>query len=95
MSALVAIGILEADDSLVDAALSEIQGLPLDKRNELDPGRIVSKLLIQNHLAQVRVYLQSCIAYSELFARDERGRLLLKLNGPCTENLWMISHEKL
>ncbi|KIJ39435.1 hypothetical protein M422DRAFT_32689 [Sphaerobolus stellatus SS14] len=54
MSALVAIGILESDDSLVDAALSEIQGLTLDKRAELDPGRIVTRLLIQNHLARGR-----------------------------------------
>ncbi|KAF8513017.1 TPR-like protein [Hysterangium stoloniferum] len=51
MTALVAMGILDSDDSLVDAALSEIQGLTLDKRGELDPGRIVPALLIQHHLA--------------------------------------------
>jgi superkiller protein 3 len=53
MTALVAMGVLDSDDSLVDAALSEIQSLTLDKRAELDPGRIVPGLLIQHHLALV------------------------------------------
>lgn len=53
MTTLVAMGILDSDDSLVDAALPEIQTLSLDKRVELDPGRMVSRLLVQHHLAQV------------------------------------------
>lgn len=53
MTTLVAMGIIDADDALVEAALSEIQGLSLDKRATLDPGRIVSRLLVQHHLAQV------------------------------------------
>ena len=53
MTTLVAMGILDADDALVEAALSEIRGLSLDKRVALDPGRIVSRLLVQHNLAQV------------------------------------------
>jgi superkiller protein 3 len=53
MTALVAMGILDSDDSLVDAALSEIQGLTLDKRVELDPARDVPQLLLRHHLGQV------------------------------------------
>jgi superkiller protein 3 len=46
-------GILTEDDSLVDAALSEILSLPLDKRHELDAGREVNYLLTQHYLEQV------------------------------------------
>lgn len=46
-------GILTDDDGLVDAALSEILALPLERRYELDPGREVDYLLIQHHLGQV------------------------------------------
>jgi len=45
-------GILTDDDNLVDAALSEILSLPLEKRYELDPRRDVDYLLIQHHLGQ-------------------------------------------
>ncbi|KAF8504124.1 TPR-like protein [Gautieria morchelliformis] len=54
MTTLLAMGILDSDDSLVAAALSEIQTMPVDKRVELDPGRIVSQLLVKHHLAQGR-----------------------------------------
>ena len=53
INALASMGILTEDDSLVDAALSEILSLPLDKRRDLDPGGEVSYLLAQNHLGQV------------------------------------------
>lgn len=53
MTALVAMGILDSDDSLVDAALSEIRGLTLDKRIDLDPDRDVPQLLLRHHLGQV------------------------------------------
>lgn len=46
-------GILTDDDSLVDAALSEIVSLPLDLRLGRDPGRDATYLLIQHHLGQV------------------------------------------
>jgi len=46
-------GILTADNSLVDAALSEILSLPLDQKRNLGPHRHVDYLLIQHHLSQV------------------------------------------
>jgi len=55
ISALIAIGILESDDALVKAALSELQEFSLDQRAQLDPARTVSRLLIQNHLSRVSV----------------------------------------
>ena len=54
INTLAGMGILTDDDSLVDAALSEILALPLDDRLNKDPGRDVTYLLIQHHLAQVR-----------------------------------------
>lgn len=46
-------GILTDDDSLLDAALSEIVGLPIHERHERDPERDVTYLLMQHHLGQV------------------------------------------
>ena len=48
-------GILTDDDGLIDAALSEILALPVEQKHALDPARHVDYLLIQHHLAQVRV----------------------------------------
>ncbi|KAI6121364.1 superkiller protein 3 [Pisolithus sp. B1] len=50
ISTLAGMGILTEDDSLVDAALSEIQSLPIERRQELDPCGDVTYLLIQHHL---------------------------------------------
>ena len=47
-------GILTADDGLVDAALSELLAAPLEQRLQRDPARDVPYLLAQHHLAQVR-----------------------------------------
>lgn len=47
-------GVLTDDESLVDAALSELLALPLEQRYERDPGRNVDYLLTQYHLCQVR-----------------------------------------
>jgi len=52
INALAGMGILTDDDSLVDAALSEILSLPLERRHILDPRRDVNYLLIQHHLGQ-------------------------------------------
>lgn len=46
-------GILTADDSLIDAALSEILAMSIDQKHSLDPQRHVDYLLLRNHLAQV------------------------------------------
>jgi len=53
INALAGMGILTDDDNLVDAALSEILSLPVEKRHALDPRREVDYLLIQHHLGQV------------------------------------------
>lgn len=50
ISTLAGMGILTEDDSLVDAALSEIQSLPIERRQELDPSGDVTYLLIRHHL---------------------------------------------
>ncbi|KAI6026361.1 superkiller protein 3 [Pisolithus microcarpus] len=50
ISTLAGMGILTKDDSLVDAALSEMQSLPIERRQELDPCGDVTYLLIQHHL---------------------------------------------
>jgi len=47
-------GILTGDANLVDAALSEIRNLPIDRRQELDTYREVDYLLEQHHLSLVR-----------------------------------------
>lgn len=46
-------GILTDDDSLIDAALSELKSLPLDLRHRRDPRRDFSYILKQHHLGQV------------------------------------------
>jgi len=79
--------ILTEDDSLLDAALSEILALPYDRRVELDPKRDVGYLLKQHHLAQEdrtkafsvvqnAVFLEP----SRLESRKEMARLRLQAN---------------
>ena len=53
ISTLAAIGILTNDDGLLDAALSEILSMPIDKRTQIDEQRNVHKLLVQNSLISV------------------------------------------
>ena len=55
INTLAGMGILTDDDSLVDAALSELLSLPMDQRHERDPERDITYLLVQHHLGQVRV----------------------------------------
>ncbi|TIC07610.1 TPR-like protein [Wallemia mellicola] len=53
ISTLVAIGILENDDGLLDAALAEINAMPSDKRIEVDSRRSVHRLMMQHSLMSV------------------------------------------
>lgn len=53
INTLAGMGILTEDDSLLDAALSEILALPVEDRQERDPERDVTYLLTKHHLAQV------------------------------------------
>ena len=66
INTLAGMGILTDDDNLVDAALSEILSLPLERRREFDPRRDVDYLLIQHHLGQVKFHTPSLLS-SELF----------------------------
>ena len=54
INALAGMGILTDDDSLVDAALSEILSLSMQERQERDPEGDVTYLLIKHSLSQVR-----------------------------------------
>lgn len=58
INTLAGMGILTNDDSLVDAALSELLALPLERRYNLDPRRDADYLLIQHHLGQVSHLLE-------------------------------------
>jgi superkiller protein 3 len=63
-------GIVSKDETLVDAALSEILALPPQRRAELDPSRDVTYLLAQFQLAQgnidgaLKVYREALAAES-------------------------------
>ena len=46
-------GLLTSDESLIDAALSEILALPIEERHLRDPERNVEDLLVNHHLAEV------------------------------------------
>ncbi|EIM82722.1 uncharacterized protein STEHIDRAFT_63802 [Stereum hirsutum FP-91666 SS1] len=66
-------GILTEDDGLIDAALSEILSLPLDKRHERDPERDVDYLLTQHSLAQGEKGKALSHAQKSLFAEPSRS----------------------
>lgn len=57
-------GILTDDDGLVDAALSEMLSLPIEQRQERDPGGDVSYLLQYHHLSQVGIYPNATFMFS-------------------------------
>ena len=59
INTLAGMGILTGDDSLLDAALSEILSLPVEDRQERDPGRDVTYLLMKHQLAQVSSLIKS------------------------------------
>ena len=49
INTLAAMGILTEDESLVDAALSEILALPREQRVRTDPHKEVDYLLLKHH----------------------------------------------
>ena len=53
ITALAAMGLLTDDDALIDAAISEIQTMPVNVRHKLDPGGDVEDILAMHHLAEV------------------------------------------
>jgi len=60
INTLAGMGILTEDDGLVDATLSEILSLPVEYKQELNPRRDVTYLLVQYHLELVRIQLLNC-----------------------------------
>jgi len=68
INTLAAMGILTDDESLIDAALSEILALPVDNRLGLDPQRNVDRLLIQHHLGLNDPAKALSVAQSAVFA---------------------------
>ncbi|KAG5646300.1 hypothetical protein DXG03_003897 [Asterophora parasitica] len=73
INTLAGMGVLTDDESLVDAALSEILALPLEQRHELDPGRNVDYLLTQYHLGQNDTKKAVGVAQGALFAEPSRS----------------------
>ncbi|KAI4526044.1 hypothetical protein K523DRAFT_227295 [Schizophyllum commune Tattone D] len=72
-------GILTEDDSLVDAALTEILALPVDRRLQLDPQHDVQLLLVNHYLGQgnaskAQSLLQAAV-HAEPTQRIPRDRL--------------------
>ncbi len=54
INTLAGMGILTGDETLIDAALSEVRGLTIDQRQELGVNKEVDFLLVQHYLSQVR-----------------------------------------
>ncbi|KAG6854057.1 hypothetical protein C0991_011035 [Blastosporella zonata] len=73
INALAGMGVLTDDESLVDAALSELLALPIEQRHELDPGRNVDHLLTQYHLGQQDTQKAVSVAQGALFAEPSRS----------------------
>lgn len=69
---LAAMGILTEDEGLVDAALSEILSLPVDRRHEMDPDRDITHLLIQHHLGHKEIGKAISLATRSVFGEPNR-----------------------
>ncbi|PPQ99738.1 hypothetical protein CVT24_009721 [Panaeolus cyanescens] len=88
---LAGMGILTADDGLIDAALSEILALPIDQKLEMDPQHHVDYLLIQHHLALGEIKKALSIAQqavrnapASLEQRNTLARLCLQIGSSST-----------
>ncbi|PCH43840.1 hypothetical protein WOLCODRAFT_138620 [Wolfiporia cocos MD-104 SS10] len=79
INTLAGMGILTDDDSLVDAALSEILELSVDQRLERDPGRDVPYLLVQHHLAQCDIAHALAVVQKAVLAEPSRPELRSQL----------------
>jgi superkiller protein 3 len=84
---LAGMGILSADNALVDAAVAEIISLPINQRHVLDPERELDYLLRQYSLAQGDIpralFVLQSAAHAEPHQtsnRSELARLLVQLN---------------
>ncbi|EIN11575.1 superkiller protein 3 SKI3 [Punctularia strigosozonata HHB-11173 SS5] len=80
INTLAGMGIVSEDSSLVDAALSELLSMSLDKRQQLDPGREVPYLLLQHHLGQNDVMGAISLAQAAVVAEPTRPELKRNLS---------------
>lgn len=80
INTLAGMGILTEDESLVDAALSEIQSLSVERRQELDPRRDVTYLLVQHLLGQVKLFIHgiSEVADSQVQGNVEQATRIMQ-----------------
>lgn len=97
INTLAGMGILTDDDSLVDAALSELLTLPLERRHELDPRRDANYVLIQHHLGQNDATKALSVAQRAVHAepsrhehRNELASMMLQ-NGRCNTSLSVLA----
>lgn len=75
INTLAGMGILTDDDSLVDAALSEILALPPDQRLARDPDREVTYLLVQHHLGQGDVQQALSVSQKAVIVEPSRPEI--------------------
>ncbi|KAG5653623.1 hypothetical protein H0H81_011849 [Sphagnurus paluster] len=79
INTLAGMGVLTDDESLIDAALSELLALPVEQRHELDPGRNIDYLLTQYHLAQQDTNKAVAVAQGAVFAEPSRSDARISL----------------
>ncbi|KAL4253450.1 hypothetical protein ABKN59_002079 [Abortiporus biennis] len=72
INTLAGMGILTEDDSLIDAALSEILSLPLPGRRERDPAGEVGHLLVLHHLSQGDIKQALSVAEKDVVAEPSK-----------------------
>ncbi|KAG6829553.1 hypothetical protein H0H92_004222 [Tricholoma furcatifolium] len=72
INTLAGMGVLTDDESLVDAALSELLALPREQRYDRDPGRNVDHLLTQYHLGQGDTKKAVAVMQGALFSEPSR-----------------------
>ncbi|KAJ3567050.1 hypothetical protein NP233_g6613 [Leucocoprinus birnbaumii] len=79
INTLAGMGILTGDESLIDAALSEVLGLPLDQRQELDTNREVDYLQVQHHLSLGQIDDAISVAQKEVLSEPGKPELRIQL----------------
>lgn len=89
INTLAGMGILTEDESLVDATLTEILALPVDRRLQLDPQHDVQHLLVNHYLGQGNSSKAQSLLQAAVFAdpverssRDHLAEMELQLGQP-------------
>jgi superkiller protein 3 len=95
ITTLAAMGTLTFDDSLVDAALSEILAMPLESRLLLDPAKDVDQLLIQHYLNKVCMPQLTWRQLPIPLCRNNPPKHVSSRRKPFMPNQWMHCHVKI